>query len=140
MRCSTASTTATGETCFVRIRRASVSASVRITASSTGGLLSQSGASRAAGARGPGPPRVHRERDRIEDHPVLAARELERDLLVADVLRHALRVAREGIAVAAAARLLVQHDVAAAEGDGELGGHLARLAVRVQHVARAARG
>src|SRR5262245_51460079 len=89
------------------------------------------GQSRAASTRRPGRRRVHRERDGIDDDPVLAARELERDLLVADVLRHALGVAREGIAVAAAARLLVQDDVAAPEGDGELGGHLARRAVRV---------
>src|SRR6266850_8284522 len=84
-----------------------------------------SGESRPAGARRPGRRRIHRKRDGIDDHAVLAAGELERDLLVADVLGHALRVAGEGIAVAAAARLLVQHDVAATEGDRKLRRHLA---------------
>jgi len=69
---------------------------------------------------------------------VLAAGVVERDLLVAHVGGHALGVALEGVAVAAAARLLVQDDVAAAQGGGELGRHLARLAVGVQHVTGAA--
>jgi uncharacterized protein YqfA (UPF0365 family) len=66
---------------------------------------------------------------------VLAAGVVERDLLVAHVGGHTLGVALEGVAVAAAARLLVQDDVAAAQGGGELGRQLARLAAAT--VARA---